>query len=117
MPRMSSLASWSYTSTATHWPLLGVDDWSRTATYGAPVAFACDYSGEATKMTDDRGEEFVSRMVLHTELATVKRGDFVALGAVTALDPTQYAEAFEVRAVRRYADTFEGKADDYRIAT
>jgi len=113
---MSSAASWSYTSKATVWPLLGRDDWNHAPTYGAPVVFACDYSATSVRMTDDRGQEFTTRQVLHTERADLKQGDMVLIG-VSAVSTPQAAGAFEVRAVTRFADTFEQRADDYRIAT
>lgn len=113
---MSAAANWSYTSKATHWPRLSLDDWTRVATYGPPVSFACDYSAEATRMTDADGQEFVTRQVLHTELATIKRGDFVLIGESVVANPVA-AGAFEVRAVTRYADTFDGQADDWKVVT
>lgn len=113
---MSAAASWSYTSTATHWPRLSLDDWTRVATFGPPVQFACDYSAEATRMTDAQGQEFTSRQVLHTERSSIQPGDFVLIGVSAVVDPVA-AGAFEVRAVTRFADTFDGKADDYKVAT
>lgn len=113
---MSSAASWSYTSKATLWPLLGRDDWNHAPTFGPPAVFPCDYSAESIRMTDDRGQEFTTRQVLHTERAGIKQGDMVLIG-VSAVPTPQAAGALEVRAVTRYADTFEQKADDYRVAT
>lgn len=113
---MSAAASWSYTSTATHWPRLSLDDWTRVATYGPPVKFACDYSAEATRMTDVNGQEFTSRQILHTERSSIQPGDFVLIGASAVADPVA-AGAFEVRAVTRFADTFQNAADDYKVAT
>lgn len=113
---MSSLANWSYTSKATLWPLTGRDDWSRARTFGAPVEFDCDYSAESVRMTDDRGVEFTTRQILHTERAGIKQGDMVLIGASEIADPIA-AGAFEVRSAKRYADTFEQRADDYVIAT
>lgn len=114
---MSSLANWSYTSKATHWPRVSRDDWNRQAGFGAPVVFACDYSARAEKAVDNRGEEFVTRAILHTERSSISRGDFVLIGESAALDPTVIAEANEVRAVQRFADTFENAADDYKLLT
>lgn len=113
---MSATANWSYTSKATHWPVLSRDDWSAVSGYGPPVAFACDYSAESVRMTDDNGVEFTSREILHTERASIKQGDRVLIGEVTALDPMA-AGALEVRSVKRFADTFANAADDYRVAT
>ena len=112
---MSSLARWSHTSTATHWPKTGFDDWTGATTYGAPVTFACDYSAESVRMTDAQGIEFTSRQIIHTERATIVQGDMVLIG-VHAGDPIT-AKAFEVRAVTRFADTFENLADDFKVAT
>ena len=113
---MSNAANWSYTSTATHWPSMGRDDWTGTLRFGAPVSFACDYSAKAERMTDQKGVEFVSRQIIYTERATINRGDFVMIGASTAADPIA-AGAFEVRSVTRFSDTFEKLADDYMVAT
>lgn len=113
---MSASASWSYTSKATHWPLLGRDDWTGVRSFGQPAAFSCDYSAESVRMTDDRGVEFTARQILHTERSTIKQGDMVLIGVSLVVSPIT-AGAFEVRAVTRYADTFDKLADDYRVAT
>jgi hypothetical protein len=113
---MSSLAAWSYTAIATLWPLVGTDDWSGAKNFGAPVQFACDYSAEAVRMTDDAGVEFTTRQILHTERSDMKQGDMVLIGTSTLPDPVA-AGADEVRSVKRFSDTFQREADDYRIAT
>ncbi|MBP9148702.1 MAG: hypothetical protein KBG00_07955 [Rhodoferax sp.] len=112
---MSSASSWSHTSTATHWPKTGFNDWTGTATFGPPVTFACDYSAESVRMTDAQGVEFTSRQVIHTERASIVQGDMVLIGTHTG-DPIT-AKAFEVRSVTRYADTFSNEADDYKVAS
>lgn len=113
---MSSLAAWSYTSTATVWPLLSRGDWNGVKTFGPPESFACDYSATSMRMTDANGVEFTTREILHTERSTVKAGDMVLIGKSTTSSPVA-AGAFEVRAITRYADTFENRADDFKIAT
>lgn len=113
---MSAAASWSYTATATVWPFLGRDDWTGALSFGAPSSFACDYSAEAKTMIDDTGVEFVTRQTLWTERADIKRGDRVLIGASAAVDPVA-AGAVEVRAVKRSADTFDRKADDFTVMT
>lgn len=111
---MSSAANWSYTSKATHWPRTGVDDWTRQPVYGAPVVFACDYKAESKRMTDSNGVEFTSSQILFTE-HVVSPGDRVLIGAHSTDAVT--AGAWEVRAVKRYADTFEQTSDDYEVVT
>lgn len=113
---MSSAAAWANTSKATHWPRTGFDDWTRQATYGAPVTFDCDYSAEAKTMIDDTGAEFVTRQILYTEKANIRRGDYVAIGEFTATDPT-VIDAQEVRSVKRFADTFENVTEDVVVYT
>lgn len=113
---MSSSAAWSFTSKATHWPLLSRSDWDGTRTFGPPVVFACDYSAEATTAMGADGREFVTKQILFTERASINRGDFVLIGISTNADPIA-AGADEVRAVTRYADTFGNVADDFKVAT
>lgn len=112
---MSSLASWSYTAKATLWPLIAVDDWSRVGTFGPPSVFDCDYKAEAKRMTDAKGVEFTSSQVIYTERPDIKPGDRVLIGE-HAGDPIA-AGAWEVRAVKRDADTFNREADDFQVVT
>jgi hypothetical protein len=112
---VSAVASWSYTSKATHWPLTGFDDWTGGKTYGPPVVFACDYSAESKRMTDANGIEFTTRQIIYTELDTIVQGDMVLIGEHVT-DPVT-SKAFEVRMVTRDADTFDQLADDFTVAT
>jgi hypothetical protein len=113
---MSSLAAWSYTAVATLWPLAEREDWSGVKNFGPPVELACDYSAESVRMTDDAGVEFTTKQILHTERDDIKQGDMVLIGASALLDPLA-AGADEVRSVKRFSDTFERLADDFRVAT
>lgn len=119
---MSAAASWSYTAKATHWALLGRDDWSGQLTFAPPVVFDCDYKAEAVRSADagglspGRGIELALRQVIYTERSTVKQGDYVLIGE--SADPSPItAGAAEVRTVARDADTFDREADDFRILT
>jgi hypothetical protein len=49
-----------------------------------------------------------------TERADIKPGDRILIGASTLSSPIA-AGADEVRAVQRYGDTFERKADDFVV--
>jgi hypothetical protein len=112
---VSAAAAWSYTSKATHWRLTGLNDWTQAKTWGPPAAFDCDYSAESVRMTDNKGVEFTSRQIIHTERASIVQGDMVLIGE-HAGGPVE-AGAYEVRAVMRFADVFDGLADDYKVAT
>lgn len=113
---MSSLARWSFTSTATHWPCTGRDSWSGVATFGDPVTFLCDYKAESKQVTDSKGVEFTSSQILYTEHSGIKPGDRVLIGSHSGLTPLE-AGAWEVRAVKRYADTFDGMTEDVEVVT
>ena len=111
---MSSLARWSYTATATVWPLTGRDGRSGAATFGAPAPVSCDYSTKQRRARTSQGREFEVAMTLYTERDDIKPGDRVLLGASVATDPIA-AGAREVMAVERSADTFERQADDFEV--
>jgi len=112
---MSSAASWSYTSKATHWPLLTRGEWGAAMTFGAPVPFDCDYKAEAVTVTTSEGAvAFVSTQQLYTEKADIRLGDRVLIGESEAANPLA-AGALEVKKVGRYADTFEQLRDDYEV--
>jgi hypothetical protein len=113
---MSSVARWSYTAKATHWPLQTAADWKGARAFGSPVEFACDYQAKAQNMTDAAGREFVSRQQIYTEHVGILVGDRVLIGESTAIDPVA-AGAWEVKAVTRWGDTFERVSDDYLVAT
>lgn len=113
---MSAAARWSYTAKATVWAKTGFDDWTGVETYAAPVLIDCDYSAESKVMTDADGEEFTTRQIIFTEADFVKRGDMILIGESAEANPVT-AGAFVVRAVSRFADTFDRVSDDFKIAT
>jgi hypothetical protein len=114
---MSAAAAWSYTATATLWPWLGRDDWTGAQAFGPPVTISCDYSAKAERRTDDRGVEFVTRQVIFTEHAGIKQQDRILIGDYSGQPDPLAAGALEVRAVQRYADTFDRLADDFEVLT
>lgn len=111
---MSAAAKWSYTATATVWPLLDRGGWEGVEAFGPPFGIVCDYSGEARTLTDGKGREFVSRLTLYTERSDLKQGDRIMLGASVVPSPIS-AGALEVRMVRQHADTFDRRADDFEV--
>ena len=111
---MSSLSAWSLTHTVTWWPILSRDDWDGSAGYGAPVSVPCDYKADMRTAMAARGNEFVSKLTIYTE-ANIPVGSRVVLRADVSASPP--SDADEVRAVVRYADTFEMLADDFEVLT
>lgn len=112
---MSAASAWSYTSKATHWAVVSRDEWSGAYVYASPVVFDCDYIGGSKQMMDSTGVQFVSSMRLFTERGSINPGDMVIIGQSSASDPVD-AGAARVRSVARYADTFDGLADDFEVA-
>ena len=111
---MSSLSAWSLTHTATYWPILSRNEWDGVAAYGWPVSVPCDYKADTRTAMDARGNEFVSKLTIYTE-ADIPIGSRVVLRVDVSATPP--SDADEVRAVVRYADTFEGLADDFEVLT
>ena len=113
---MSAAASWANTAKATWWALLSRNPGTRAPTYAAPVLIDCDYGSTADLMRDEAGDPFAANLVFHTEVAGIKHGDMLKIGESTEADPVA-AGAREVRAIARFADTFDRKADDYKYGT
>ncbi|HDT6594725.1 hypothetical protein [Klebsiella michiganensis] len=118
---MSSIASWSYTATATIWRRIRDADGSDTdgggQPYGweTPIAILCDYQGGLSAKIGDLGREIVVKNTIWTEHATAREGDYILIGASAAAAPPD--EADEIRQIVQFADTFERLADDYAIIT
>lgn len=115
---MSATANWSYTAKATIWKRSGVDEWSKPA-YSAPVVITCDYGGDnklPSPLVSGVGQEVVIKNTIWTEYAEASLGDFALIGESSEPDPIA-AGADEVKAVIRYADTFDRVADDFMLVT
>ena len=82
---MSSVANWSYTSTATIWRRIRDADGSDTdgggQPYGweAPIAILCDYQGGLSAKIGDLGREIVVKNTIWTEYATARK-EFLTKG-------------------------------------
>lgn len=114
---MSAAARWAYTSKATLWPRAAQGDgWGAGTTWARPVVIDCDYSSEAKTMRDAKGDEFMVALQVFTEHAGTKQGDMLAIGDHGS-SAAPVADAREVRAIERHADTFDGQADDYTLIT
>lgn len=117
---MSSVASWSYTATATIWRRIRDADGSDTdgggQPYGweAPIAILCDYQVASAKSVTF-GREIVVKNTIWTEYATAREGDYILIGASTDAAPPD--EADEIRQIVQFADTFERLADDFALIT
>lgn len=114
---MSAAARWAYRSKATLWPRASqADGWGSGTTWARPVVIACDYSSEAKTIRDAKGDEFRARLHVYTEHSGAKHGDMLVIGDHGS-SAAPVADAREVRAIERHADTFDGQADDYTLIT
>jgi len=111
---MSSLSTWSLTHTVTWWPVQSRSEWDGAIGYGAPVSAPCDYKSQTRTATDSRGSEVVSQMTIYTE-AAIHEGAMCVLRMDASATPPDDAQ--RVLSVLRYADTFEGLADDFEVLT
>jgi len=121
---MSSIANWSYTSTATIWPK-GAQDEFGDFSWGEPYTVKASWMrGGKDKYTDNHGIEFTPTITVWTELvdvasgdvaATPANGDMIATGTHTNATPV--ATAYAVRAVREDdMSAFCETKNDFEIA-
>lgn len=111
---MSSLSAWSLTHTVTYWPVQSRHEWDGEMSYGPPVSAPCDYKAQTRVTTDSRGTEAVSQMTIYTEANIPVDAMCVPRADVSASPPN---DAQRVLSVLRYADTFDGVADDFEVLT
>ncbi|MBO6227490.1 MAG: hypothetical protein J6N68_07485 [Shewanella sp.] len=113
---MTSVANWSYTTTATVWKKGAADEYGQYE-YGSPLVIACDYGLLGKTVFDEKGVEFVEKNTFWTEYANAVPGDFILLGTHTGLDPLEVG-ADEVRSVLNYGNTLNrAEAPDFAIVT
>ena len=75
---MSSIANWSYTSTATIWPK-GAQDEFGDFSWGEPYTVKASWMrGGKDKYTDNHGIEFTPMITVWTEFIDVASGDVAA---------------------------------------
>lgn len=115
---MSSVANWAYTSWATLWKTKR--DTYGKPTFSGPVYFLCGYGSElkaggGLSFNTNVGIEITIKLVLWTEYADAKKGDFIAIGKHSG-DPVS-AGADEIKFIKRDEDVFEHIADDYTLIT
>lgn len=115
---MSSIASWSYTATATIWrKLAGNDEYGDPINgYAAPEVIMCDYIAGLSAKIGSLGKEVVVKNTFFTEYALANEGDYIFIGESDEADPV-VAGADEIRAVTRWGDTLERLTDDWALIT
>lgn len=112
---MSTTANWSYTNTATVFPLVTEANGrigSIQPTYGTPYQVACTWAGGgekgSAKMTGNNGDEFVPAIRFWHEDKRPKCGDLIARGIVT-----DKRTASMIKSHVEYDMSFFGEAADY----
>lgn len=112
---MSATSRWSYTNTATVFPLEAEAD-GRVGkfqpTYGAPYQIACTWAGGGEKgggkITGNNGEEFLPAVRYWHEDKRPKYGDLIARGVVT-----DKSLAAKIKSHIEYDMSFFGEEPDY----
>ncbi len=99
---MSSLSRWSYTNTATVWPVT-VDQYGQPA-YGSPYAIDCTWADTGETQTDDNGSEFVPASTFwfeaeYTDSPLPERGDYIAKFDQTGVTDPLTAGGQEIKKV------------------
>lgn len=112
---MSTTANWSYTNTATVFPVVTEADGrigSIQPVYGTPYQIACTWAGGGdkggAKMTGNNGQEFVPAIRFWHEDARPRYGDLIARGVVT-----DKRLAAIIKSHVQYDMSFFGEAFDY----
>jgi hypothetical protein len=95
---LSEVSRWSYTNTATVWPVGAKDHLNGGNQWGEPYQIACTWIADTKVMKDNGGKEFVSSCAYFHEDARVKHGDRIAKGVYSDANPVGLAE--EIKAHR-----------------
>lgn len=111
---MSNTANWSYTNTATVWPITeNTGGWdNENFSFGEPYQIACTWKGGGDLAVNQSGNEFVSKMTFYHEDARVKAGDWIAAGV-----ETDRLNGSEIKAHTEYDMSFFNEAKDFMSIT
>lgn len=117
---MASVSRWSYTATATVWHKQEPDPddpYAVSGGFAAPVQIMCDYGFNDKVMTDQSGNEIVSKQTYWTEYFGITENDYIMLGIQTETDPVA-AGAQKVLNVINYGNTLSrAEPPDFAIIT
>lgn len=112
------LASSLYTSIATVWPFVSVDDFTGEKVFGAPFTITCNWKASNKIMKDSNGREFVSNCIYYTAIGTVKRKYYIAKGDhLTIASPLDTPESEEVQDVKEHDCSFFNIPNDFFLVT
>lgn len=117
---MTSVANWSYTTTATVWKKGSPDEYGQYL-YDNPVVIACDYgfvSGNTQNaVLSAIGREVVIKNTFWTEYANAVAGDMILLGEHAGLNPLELG-ADEIIVVTNYGNTLaREELPDFMLVT
>lgn len=115
---MSSFSSWSFTSLATFWEPVNVNEFSEVTSW-IRHSIRCSFIEGGEKSVDDSGEEFVPRETIWLESSVglaPKTGWKVYVGEDSSSSPPNNSNV--VRRVKRFdASTFNSGVNDYEVTT
>lgn len=106
---MSATANWSYTNTATVWPLESEgSEWTGGPVFGEPYQIACTWAGGGERITNQDGQEVVPAIRFWHEDARVKYGDWIARG-----EESDRLKGDQIKAHTEYDMSPFGESNDY----
>ena len=112
---MSSVARWSYKSTATIKPFVSLNMETGQSIYGDEFTIACNWTAESKPERESggqsgaRGAEFISQHIIYTEDARPKYLDLIQLANHTDWE--------EIRSVTEWDMAMFKDTPDYKLVT
>ncbi|PHR55975.1 MAG: hypothetical protein COA43_14760 [Robiginitomaculum sp.] len=112
------LANSLYTSIATVWPFVSVDDFTGAKVFGPPFTITCNWKADNKLMKDSNGREYVSNYIYYTAIGTVKRKDYIAKGDhLTTPSPLDAAQSEEIQDVKEHDCSYFNIPNDFFLVT
>lgn len=93
--------------TVTYWEPTGSDLFGK-ATFSSPVTLSCRWEDIQEQFTDKLGQVTISRSKVYLA-SDINIDGYLFLGTSVASDPTEVAEAEEIRNIKRIPDLYNLK--------
>ena len=111
------LANGLYTSQATVWPFVSVDDFSGAKTYGTPFILLTNWKVDNKLMKDANGREFTSNYIYYTADGSANEKDYIGQGDQTATASPFDASAEEIQSIKVHDCSYFNEPNDYWLIT
>lgn len=112
------LANSLYTSLATVWPFVSVDDFTGAKTFGTPYTILCNWKSDNKLMKDSNGREYTSNYFYYTADSRGKRKDYIAKGDQTSItSPIGADNSEEIIDTKEHDCSYFNEPNDYWLIT